>query len=145
MTVLARREPLPPPLKFSMDTQHCNREDPGDALGLGNEETHTVGNITILQNSSKQNVLQVCLLLPPIPKQFQHAHICSLTFVLATRVVLRAKPHCSPGDCPAADSRTVKLSPEITLSLSRTGKEALLFWALGFKYPLWHAWSPPPL
>lgn len=125
MTVLARRQPLPPPLKLSMDTQHCNREDPGDALGLGNEETHTVGNTTITKHL-KAVCFAGLLTAPSIPKTVSACTHLQLNFCSSHQSCTQTKTSLQPGDCPAADSRTVMLSPEITLSLSRTGKEAPL-------------------
>lgn len=125
MTVLAGREPLPPLLKLSMDTQHCNREDPGDALGLGNEETHTVGNTTITKRT-KAVCFAGLLTVPSIPKTVSTCTHLQLNFCSSHQSCFQIKTHCSPGDCPAADSRSVMLSPEVTLSFSRTGKGAPL-------------------
>ena len=109
-------------------------------LDLGNEETHTVAS-TAITEPLKAVPFAGLLIATSIPQTDQHAHTCSLPSVQATRAAgasdytQRPTCPCSPRGCPTADSRTARLSPETTLSLSGAGAKALLSstsWASDF-------------
>lgn len=107
-------------------------------LDLGNQEARSVGSAAIIKHLK---AVGFACLLPPVPKLFQHAHICSLTSMQASRAVgisdciQKPKTQCGPGGCSTAVSRRAMLPPETTLSLSRAGKKVQLSlrpWASDF-------------
>lgn len=77
---------LPPHLKLSTDTQHSNREDPGDTLGSRQGETHSAGSTAVIKHLKAVGCVS-WLTATSISKQFQCTHRHSLTSAQANRAV----------------------------------------------------------